>query len=408
MHESEDPTAPESGEKHRFSSRVDPTELAGSPEAAESFHFTPEMDLKIDLFAEGLQLTDAARKAIQAASEHQLTTGDYVTTEGLMLKAGDIYINSPFPDANDFARNSPYVLDVDDSGNLFVTSHDGRRIAVDYIPPPAYMEELNAQGRRYGDMIATHGDRARLSPIRGCSLDCKFCGIRKLAYETIPAEELVDAVRKATTAPGREARHLLISGGTPGPKHYDYLNDVYARVSAEFPDLEIDIMMTPSEYRDKKLLDPQKLKDMGIHALSVNVELNDESEEAQDILGRKASIGKAAYLEFLKEAVEIFRDKETGEVGRVRSIVIVGLQPIEETLKIVEELASIGVSVELSPLRLDSSTPLQDIPPPSAEDQKRVYLEAHKIIDKYKEQYPGINDGLQCVNCMHNVLVFPR
>ncbi len=380
----------------------EPELIGKSLEFRETRSFTPTQELKMNIFSQGIRPTDKARASIQG-SEGRLTTGDYVSTDGVILKVdGLTTINAPFPDNNPFAKNTPNVLDVVE-GKLWIISGDGKHIEVEHVPIPAYLDKNNPQGTRYGDMIVTHTDRARMSPIQGCALDCQFCNIpAEFKYRKMAVQELVDSVKVAIEDSVNPAQHLLISGGTPGPRDFNYLNDVYEAVAKTYPGLEIDIMMTPSHSRDgRELLDPRRLKDLGIHALSVNLELNDDNELAQAIMRGKANIGRDTYLRFLERAVEIFG------VGNVRSILMVGIEPIEETLIAVEELAKRGICPELSPFRPDPATPLKDMLPPSVEDQKRIYLATQETISRYKSQYPGLNDGLQCIDCMHNVLVFP-
>lgn len=45
--------------------------------------------------------------------------------------------------------------------------------------------------------------------------------------------------------------------------------------------------------------------------------------------------------------------------------------------------------------------------PPSVEDQEEVYLATQGIITEHARNFPGLNDGLQCIDCMHNVLMLP-
>lgn len=376
-------------------------EVAPLGEGGEKF--TPLQALKMDIFSQGIRPTDAARAAIQGVDGKSLSTEDYASTGGVILRAGKyITINSPFPDRNPFSVNTSNILDFRD-GKLWVTSGNSEPIEVEHIPPPDYLDQKSTTGIRFGDITVTHTDRARTSPVQGCALDCSFCNVpNEFKYNKMGVDAILESVRAAVNDSARPAQHLLISGGTPGPRDFGYLNDVYAAVAGSFPGLDIDVMMTPSRARDgSELLDPKRLKSLGIKGLSVNLELNDDSELAKSIMRGKNNIGRDAYLEFLERAVQEFG------VGNVRSILMLGLEPVEQTLKAVEELAKRGICPELSPFRPDPATPLRDLLPPSVEDQKRAYLGTQEIIDRYKSEYPGLNDGLQCIDCMHNVLVFP-
>ncbi len=300
-------------------------------EQKERHHFSSEAKLKMGLFANGLVVSDEARQVMQGPEGRSLTTGDYVTTGGLILRAGDLYtINAPLITGRPFPGRTPHVLE-SDGKKLWIVSSDGGEMKVTHIPPPAYMDKMNASDRRYGSLAATHPDRARISPIpEGCALDCKFCDMAA-SLKGYPnpehrptAEEMVDSVGEAIEDPDRPAQHLLISGGTPIPRDFVHLQNVYRRVAEAYPGLDIDIMMTPSRHEGQDLLNLQELKKLGTKGLSINLELfNDDI--AREVMRGKFRIGKTHYLRFLKQAVEVFG------VGNVRSMLIVGIEPIEET-----------------------------------------------------------------------------
>jgi hypothetical protein len=88
--------------------------------------------------------------------------------------------------------------------------------------------------------------------------------------------------------------------------------------------------------------------------------------------------------------------------GRVRSLLLVGLEPLEETLEAVGELFRRGCDPVLSPFRPDPHTPLQDAPPPTLDFLEEAYDRAIEIVDLH-----GGALGSQCIPCMHNTLTFP-
>jgi hypothetical protein len=158
-------------------------------------------------------------------------------------------------------------------------------------------------------------------------------------------------------------------------------------------------MMAPAVAEDgRNLLVAKDLKAMGVHELSVNVELYNQ-EIARKVIPQKAALGWNHYVEFLKSAV-----KEYGW-GNARTIFVFGIEPMEDTLKGIEAMAQIGVASEISPLIPDPSTPLvkvRNMTTPSASSLKEVYEKAYEISNKY-----GVLMGAKCVPCMHNVLDFP-
>jgi hypothetical protein len=356
-------------------------------------------NLKIELLSEGIRVSENAHTAIEGAGHRPLTTGDYATTNGIILNLGEhIFVNAPFHDENpNFVGEAPpHLLDFSD-GKFWVIS-GAHTVEAEYVAVPGYIDKTLPDGERYIDLVATHTDRARISPIQGCAIACQFCNLPyDYVYNKKTKEDLIDSIRVALEDTVSPAQHLLISGGTPRPEDYGYENDAYAAAVENFPGLEVDVMMVPAVSPDGvELLNPEKLKEMGIHELSINLELYNR-DIAKKITSGKYRLGLDHYLAFMERAVKVFG------VAGVRSILIVGLEPMEDTLKAVQLLAERGVSPELSPLRPDPSTPLKDTPPPSAEMQKELYQRARDIVLKY----PGVYMGLRCIPCMHNVLNFP-
>ena len=143
----------------------------------------------------------------------------------------------------------------------------GRVLALDEV-------RRRRQSRRVGvQPICLHAWRPGSSVAHPGLRDAvHFCNVPDdHRYETKPIDQMVDAIAAAIVDPVQPARHMLISGGTPVPKDIPYLQEVYERTLMEFPDLAIDIMMVPVE----RLLDVHKLKDLGVHELSINIEIFD-------------------------------------------------------------------------------------------------------------------------------------
>jgi hypothetical protein len=203
---------------------------------------------------------------------------------------------------------------------------------------------------------------------------------------------MVDAVRVAVEDPILPAQHLLISGGTPKEEDFSYINQVYEQVAGTFPDLAVDVMMAPVE----GLLDPQTLRNYGVHGLAINLELFNPEIAIRKAKG-KYDIGRENYLRFIEDAVDVFG------LGKIRSLLMIGIEPLEDTLEGVRALAERGCDPVLSPFVPDPATPLRDEKPPSVELQKEAYLRAREIVDKYN----GVVLGPRCIPDQHNTLAFP-
>ena len=356
-------------------------------------NFSDAQALKFELLAQGLTISVAAKEYLAEVNEGRpLTPADYASTSGVILELeDDVWVNAPIPEYNpNFVERTPFVLDFDSDG-LFVRGN-GLASRARFWLPPRYHGKLASNGKPYNYYSFTHGDRARLSPIMGCAMVCKFCNIPyEDRYGTKPVDVITETLRVALDDPYQPAAHVLISGGTPHERDIPYLRGVYEQVLCDFPGLEVDIMMVPID----GLLDLARLDQLGVHQLSINIELFG-TELARKVMRQKFGRGLDWYLEFLERGTEIL-----GE-GRIRSMLLVGLEPREDTLRGVKAIVERGCVPVLSPFRPSPATPLSDWPPPTAAELRDTYVAASEIAAA-----AGRELGPDCPPCSHNTLTFP-
>lgn len=355
-------------------------------------HLTPAEHLKLEVLATGMVVTERCREQLGAATgSRPLTPADYASTTGWILKLDDdVWVNAPIAlhNPNFVTDATPFTLDLGPDG--LVLSGGGWSSGAEVWLPPAYHGSNAPWGRPWNDYVFSHGDRVRLAPIGGCAMACKFCNLPyEDPYLTKPVEHLVAAVRTALEDPVQPARHMLISGGTPRPDDVSYLRDVYRTVLQAFPGLEIDIMMAPVE----GLLDVAELRDLGLHQLSVNLEIFDAGV-ARPLMPHKFRQGRDRYLTFIEEAAAIMGP------GGVRSMLMVGLEEPEQTLAGVQAIVECGGTPVLSPFRPDPATPLRARTPPDAKMLRDVFLAALDIV-----RAAGGKLGPSCAPCTHNVVM---
>lgn len=354
---------------------------------------SPIQRLKIELMTHGLTIGDVARQELQGAGQRPLTLADYASTSGVsMCLEEEIWVNAPIIDFNPNFVTQPAGELVWESGRFHLKTGD-IEVAAAPVPVPDYHDKTNAWGEKYTSYAITHTDRVRISPVQGCAITCQFCDLPyEFRYATKRIEGLIDSVERAVSDPLIKAQHVLISGGTPRPEDYLYENEVYERTCQQFPGLDVDVMMAPMP----GLLDPARLKTFGVHSLSINLELFGE-ERARKVMSGKARLSRQTMFAFIERAVRIFGP------GRVRSLLMLGLEPLEDTLQAVQWLAERGCDPVLSPFRPDPSTPLRAFPPPDTDLLMAGYEGARDIL----ERYPDVRLGPRCIPCQHNTLTFP-
>ena len=354
---------------------------------------SPLHRLKIELFTEGLVVAPGAHERLAGADgQRPLTLADYASTSGITLRLpDDVWVNAPIAQHNpNFVHAPRHTLDLAGDG-FVVRGHLGEFPTVP-IPVPDYHDEVNAEGEAYTSYAYTHSDRVRISPVEGCAIACKFCDLPyEYRYRTKRTAGLVDAVDRALKDAALPARHVLISGGLPRTADYGWLQEVWSAVAAAFPAIDVDVMMVPAP----GLMDPRALKAAGIAGLSINMEMWNTELAARAMPG-KAKIGRDQWLRLVEQSVEEFGP------GRIRSLLMLGIEPLDDTLSAVEALAERGCDPVLSPFRPDPSTPMRDHPPPTAELMVDAWCRASEIVAKH-----GVQLGPRCIPCMHNTLTFP-
>jgi radical SAM family protein len=355
---------------------------------------TAAQRLKFQLLAEGLEISRAARTALgEITGQGDLTPADYASTSGLILQLDDdVWVNAPINDYNpNFVSGSRYVLDHAADG--FLVHGGGLASPAKFWAPPSYHGRTAGFGP-LNNFVVTHGDRARLSPVRGCAMTCTFCNIPYDdpldVYRTKPVDALLEATRIALSDATQPAYHLLISGGTPKRPDFGFMQEVYRRVLIEFPQAPADIMMVPLP----GLLDLTELDKLGLNEISINIEVFSESHAAE-VMRHKYNQGLTFYLDFIEEAAG------TLGPGRVRSMLMVGLEPMEMTLAGVAAIAERGGVPVLSPFRPDPATPLRDRKPAGAAELEQTYLRAVEVAASR-----GAVLGPDCPPCTHNTLSF--
>ena len=334
--------------------------------------------LKFRLLAGGVRVHDTAQRAWRERFDGPLTLAEYATTSGVTLVLpGDLYVNAPLTSCR-MPRNCATRTTVSSS-----------------LPSPAPCRSMSSRSQHFYDreMIdhedgsvqphtnygVTHTDRCRVSPIGGCAWKCKFCDLPyEFSYRKKHQDNLLAVILAARDDPQAPARHVLISGGTPRapraargtrPAVDDeaWIDGVYAYLAEHSP-LPVDVMLPPR----KDLSHPERLRSMGINMLSVNLEVSDPARASQ-LAPAKAKVGRTHTLAYIERAVESFG------VGYVQSLIVFGeaIEPLESTLRGVQDLVDRGAIPVLSAFRPHHLTPLADAPPASLRgDGRRVRADA--------------------------------
>ncbi len=186
---------------------------------------------------------------------------------------------------------------------------------------------------------------------------------------------------------------IMLGGGTPntpdkGAKRFASLS---VRLKKIVP-WRVTAMLVPP----KSATDLRRLHDAGVKEVSINLEFGSDKAFAQFTPGKAGLIGRRRYFDCLEEAVKIFG------AGNVQSLLVTGLEPVDETLWAVDWLAERGIIPVLSPFRPLPFTLLEKECPPEVNDVLSLYFEARKVVASHKMFL-----GPRCAPCQCNTMALP-
>lgn len=347
--------------------------------------------LKAGLLTEGAIVSARAEAWLFERFGGTVTVHEYATTGGLTIDLGHgVLVNAPIDEW--FCETSSLLLDVVDDGLVVRDGSGLEQPVAAVIPLPGYLDAVDASGRRATSTCFTHADRIRLSPIVGCAYQCDYCNLPAERYARREPEQLLAALEIALADRNLPPRHVLISGGSPGSRHVGWFEETVGSVVSACP-LPVDVMMAAVD-GDPGLA--SRLVDRGVTGFSINLELHSEGASQLHIRGKHRH-ARPGFEAFVSAAVE-----RLGSTGAVRSLIIGGLEPPDETLAGIELIARLGADPVLSPFRPAERTSLADRRPPTAASMLDLLDRGREVAHRH-----GVRLGPDCIPCQHNTLAFP-
>lgn len=343
--------------------------------------------LKLGLLVHGVHLeikTDEEnyRRAVGSAFDLIIDNKLYVNT----------FVNTKF------SNFSPFKLKwiTENNFELFYNNNFITEARIEYVDK--YAANLTSNGHKYYSIAQFFTDRLRIHPFSGCyygkcNKACKFCdlgncltGIEK--YELDDVLEVINFYIKSNLP----IRHFLIGGGTSlEPESWIKIINVVKYIRS-LSNRDIYLMSIPPA--PIYILDD--LFEAGVSEVGFNLEFFNR-EYAQEIMPLKGKISINTYYDTFEYSTKLW-----GKSGAVRSLLMVGIEPIEETLVGIEELCKRGVMPILSLFRPLPNTPMENTTPLNYEQVYDLWVKASKICQKY-----GFELGPKCIPCQNNTISFP-
>lgn len=326
-------------------------------------------NLKTSLLIQGIKIDASAMIALKKIGGIQEGTFDAIDIKF----SNDLIINCPLKIP--FINFSPFTLRyLDENFVLFLFEDKVDIVDIDRKDVVPHMKTHS--GLLYSKMVQRNNERIRIRHNSACvfkqnGTGCHFCHAKNEETYQFDLEDIKESFLFYIENIGF---NQIMIGGASNDREYEstLLKDIL-KVIRKYTNKSIYIMsIPPADFND--IIEYKRL---GANEIAFNMEIFDENI-AKALMPGKGMISRKEYLKALQKAVEVF-----GNNGQVRSMLIVGLEPLDSFKEGVEALCRIGVSPMISPFRPMQNTKLEYFVPPDFEECKRYIEAALAITQKY-------------------------
>ena len=343
--------------------------------------------LKISLLNQGVRIS---RHAFEQMKINGMIRQGVFQSVDLIINNG-LIINAPY--LTDFSELSPYEIDYH-QGKYVLKYYNKVLHSVSFDSLDSNRKKVAQKGTIYGNVSFLATDRLRVHHQFKCNfklqnLGCKFCNVKPKEgdYNLDDVFEVIDYYLKNV-----EFRHFLIGGGSGVPEVEQHNIMEIAKHIKSKCSKPIYAMCLPPE--NIEILD--RYKESGVDEISFNIEIFNRTI-AQRTMPGKGTIPLEQYEKALKKAVSLW-----GATGNVRSMLVLGLEPLNDFYKGFEWLCQMGVMPIVSVFRPVNNIVMKNVLPYSNTNLYEIYLKIREIASKYN-LYPGP----PCAACQNNTLSIP-
>jgi predicted ATP-grasp superfamily ATP-dependent carboligase len=308
-----------------------------------------------------------------------------------------LYINTPV--SSKFSNLSPFRVEWIGNNDFNLFYFDDLLTSLKIAYQDTLSERYTSNGVSFFDVAQFFTDRLRIHPFPNCCYGrhfkdaCKFCDLGNCKSQKKYNLKDIFEVIKAYINSSLPVKHFLIGGGSSlNDKRWDYICSIVKFIRSQTSS-NIYLMTTPP----KNIETLKKLKDSGVSEIGFNLEFYNR-QTAINLMPGKGKISLDQYENAFKNATQLW-----GKDGNVRSILIVGLEPIKDTLTGVKFLSNLGVMPILSSFRPIPNTPMEDFIIP---DFKVLYYVWKKSLEICKKN--NLFPGPKCIPCQNNTISLPE
>lgn len=332
-------------------------------------------ELEIDLFCNGLRIDDSCRLEEDARVVARTRAGLGSGLE-LVIPGGrkDIWLNAPVEE--DFARSSPYRLSRDGHGYWLHDERTEEHYAVRLPEEPSWYKRKTSRGVEMGKVGVLQGTYLGIYISNSClfwysdpSQNCRFCttgsnvGVNEVAQKHL--EDVVEVALAAKRESGVTFVHFN-SGYQAGRDLA--LAAPYVRAIKERVGALVGVQLYPTS--DLEQYD--RLIELGADHFSFCYEFQNPEYFARYLPGKDRTGGQELFFKALE-----YTSKRLGK-GAVSGEIIAGVEPIEDTLRAIDYITSLGAFPTVCVFRPVIGADMERLPPPRYDDMRRVFAHVYE------------------------------
>lgn len=342
--------------------------------------------LKSELLCLGLKVSDDFLHSVDGYFlEHDFVHGSQILIDN------NIVVNVPVNE-NYVLKYSPYEL-LKVSKEWTITKNGFPITRCKPLLMPHWVNLPLDNSVKVGDLVRPHSDTILFcTPIKKCVFEkinkkCKFCTFPGNEVNRNFSLDLIEEGFKIIFSEENNYIEVALGGATPNLKDFgvSYYSKLAKTIKEIRPDIKISVEIIPP-WNLELLYD---LHSSGADSIIMNIEIFDD-EIRRNICPGKSGVQKSHYFKAWEKSLNIF-----GE-NRVSSVLIVGLENKESTIKGAKKMLEMGVIPTLIPFRPYIACELNYLPPVSPE----YYLLLCKEIFSGDREYK-VNPSRQpgCTRC---------
>ena len=346
-------------------------------------------NIKNELLCYGVRVSKDALSYIDSINPYINNKGIHVA--GFYID-NQVFVNVQFNER--YSLNSPYMLEYDYE-SLYLTKANTKICEININPAPIWYENITSNGILMHEVFNVHGNNVlALSNYEGCSYvnkgkKCKFCSFTPYEFPYKGLSSRIDDIIETLNCAFEYNNHysIALSEGTKtgNDRGAFFFSKVSRAITDTFGNKKISVELAPPS--DNVYID--NMINNGVTSIIMNIELFDDNVR-RNICPGKSEIPLEHYYKSLSYAVE-----KLG-IGNVSSVLIAGIEPIQNTIKCAKELLQLGVIPTIIPFKPYDDCELRDKKVTEPCILQTIYDELAKEIVKLK--FPRVNSH-SCIAC---------